>query len=171
MFLDKKIWLRLLLALIPIGGLTLAPTASRSEFTIFSGVEQKDQLNYSLDFGNRSVTDRYRLWVSGNKMPLGAAQINIVYPDYYTGKFDEKAIEVRVGDKVIPLTQVKWDKENRTLQLDLKDRIQTRKDIEIVLSNVRNPDSGGIFYFDCQVKSSSEFPLARYAGTWILNIN
>jgi Protein of unknown function (DUF2808) len=172
MLVRKVFWLRLLMALTVFGsGAMLTPQAGQAEFTLFSGVEQKDQLGYSLDFGNRSVTDRYRLRISGKKMPLGATQINIVYPDYYNGKFDEAGTEIMLGDKSIPVASTKWDKENRTLQIMLKERLQTKNEIEIVLNNVRNPDTGGIFYFDCQVKSSDEFPLARYAGTWILNIN
>jgi hypothetical protein len=172
MLVRKIFWLGSIVALTVFGsGALLTPNVGRAEFTIFSGVEQKDQLSYSLDFGNRSVTDRYRLRVSGNKMPLGATQINIVYPDYYGGQFDEKGTEVMVGEKSIPVASTKWDKENRTLQILLKERLQTKKEIEIVLNNVRNPDTGGIFYFDCQIKSSAEFPLARYTGTWILNIN
>jgi hypothetical protein len=168
----KVFWLRLLMALAVVGsGATLVPQAGQAEFTLFSGVEQKDQLGYSLDFGSRSVTDRYRLRISGKKMPLGATQINIVYPDSYGGKFSETVAEVKMGDKSIPVAGTKWDKENRTLEITLKERLQTKNEIEIILNNVRNPDSGGIFYFDCQIKSSAEFPLARYAGTWILSIN
>jgi hypothetical protein len=172
MLVRKVFWLRSLLALTVFGsGALLTPKISQAEFTIFSGVDQKNQLSYSLDFGNRSVTDRYRLRVSGNKMPLGATQINIVYPDHYYGKFDEKGTEVMVGGKSMPVASTKWDKGNRTLQILLKERLQTKQEVEIVLNNVRNPDNGGIFYLDCQVKSSNEFPVARYAGTWILNIN
>jgi cell division protein FtsI/penicillin-binding protein 2 len=109
--------------------------------------------------------------LSGNKMPLGATEINIVYPDYYQGRFDDKQIEVNVGGKSIPVTKANWDKEKRTVQITFDKRLQTKQEVEIVLSNVQNPDSGGIFYFDCQIKSSAAFPLARYAGTWILSIN
>jgi Protein of unknown function (DUF2808) len=172
MFLRKVFWSRLLLSLAVMGSSTaIFATPSPAEFTIFSGVDQRDQLSYNLDFGHRSVTDRYRLKLPGNKMPLGATQINIVYPNYYAGKFDESGTVIMVGDKTIPIASTKWDKENTTLQINLTERLQTNKELEIVLNNVRNPDAGGIFYFDCQIKSSAEFPLARYAGTWILNIN
>jgi hypothetical protein len=156
------------LALMSFATFTLP---SRAEFVLFSGVEPKNQLSYNLDFGNRSVSDSYRLNLPGRKLALGAAQINIVYPDYYSGVFDESQVTVMAGDRAIPLAGVKWQKNKSTLQIDFKERLQTKGDISIVLGNVRNPDSGGIFYFDCQVKSSADFPIPRYVGTWILSIN
>jgi cell division protein FtsI/penicillin-binding protein 2 len=155
-----------------LGCVTVLPVApSKADFTLFSGVDPKDQLGYSLDFGNRSASDRYRLRLAGNKLPLGTTEINIIYPEHYSGRFDDKQMEVRVDDKLIPVAKANWDKEKRTVQITLDKRLQTKQEIEIVLNNVQNPDSGGIFYFDCQIKSSAAFPLARYAGTWILSIN
>jgi hypothetical protein len=170
MLVNKSLLRRVLpiLALMSFATFTLP---SKAEFTLFSGVDPKDQLSYNLDFGNRSVSDSYRLNLPGRKLSLGAAQINIVYPNYYSGIFDESQVTVMAGDRVVPLTGVKWLKDKSTLQIDLKERLQTKGDINIVLGNVRNPDSGGLFYFDCQVKSSADFPIARYAGTWILSIN
>jgi Protein of unknown function (DUF2808) len=168
---------RRLMSIFAVASCSIAiiPVAARSQslpgFTIFSGVEQSDRLSYRLDSGNRNVTDRYKLTIPGSKINrLGAAQIKIGYPDYYRGKFDDKAVEVMVGDKSIPLQSVQWDREGRTIQIDLAQRIKTKGDIEVVLNNVQNPDSAGMFNFTCQVKSSAEFPLARSCGTWILGI-
>jgi Protein of unknown function (DUF2808) len=167
--------------LLPILALTsclvaVAPIATRADslpgFTLFSGVDPSNQLSFRLDSGNRNTTDRYRLIIPGSKINrLGAAQIQITYPDYYKGKFDDKSVEVFVGDKSIPVQAVQWDRERQTLQIDLAKQLKTKGDIEVVLSNVKNPDGGGMYYFTCQVKSSVEFPLARYVGTWILNID
>ncbi len=141
-------------------------------FTLFSGIEPANQLAYRLDSGNRNATDRYRLKIPGSKINrLGAAQIQITYPDYFKGKFDEKAIEVIVGDKLIPVQTVKWDKERQTIEINLAQQLKTKGEIEVVLNNVQNPDSSGMYYFSCQVKSSVDFPLARYIGTWILSID
>ena len=150
------------------------PASSQSlpGFTIFSGVDPSNQLSYRLDSGNRNTVDRYRLKIPGSKVNrLGAAQLQITYPDYYKGKFDDKAVEVFVGNKSIPVQSVEWNRESQTLQIDLAQRIKTKNDIEVVLSNVQNPDGGGMYYFTCQVKSSSDFPLARYIGTWIVTID
>jgi Protein of unknown function (DUF2808) len=168
----RLFWGKVLTLVTALTCATVLPVIpTRADLTLFSGVDPKDQLSYSLDFGNRSTSDRYRLRLSGNKMPLGATEINIVYPDYYLGKFDDKQIEVNVGGKSIPVTKANWDKEKRVVQITLDQRLQTKQEVEIILSNVQNPDNGGIFYFDCQIKSSAAFPLARYAGTWILSIN
>jgi hypothetical protein len=155
---------------IPMSTLT-AKSQSLPGFTLFSGVDPSNQLSYRLDSGNRNTTDRYRLKIPGAKINrLGAAQIQIAYPDYYKGKFDDKAVEVFVGDKSIPVQSVQWDRERQTIQIDLAQRIKTKGDIDVVLNNVQNPDGGGMFYFTCYVKSSAEFPLARYVGTWVMSI-
>jgi hypothetical protein len=141
-------------------------------FTLFSGIDPGNQLAYRLDSGNRSTTDRYHLKIPGSKINrLGAAQIEITYPDYFKGKFDDKAVEVFVGDKAIPVQAVKWDRERKTIQINLAQQLKTQGEIEVVLNNVQNPDSSGMYYFGCQVKSSVDFPLARYVGTWILSID
>jgi len=155
---------------------TVVPIVTKADslpgFTLFSGVDPSNQLSYRLDSGNRNTTDRYRLKIPGSKINrLGAAQIQITYPDYYKGKFDDKAVEVFVGDKSIPVQAVQWNPAAQTLEINLAQRIKTKNDIEVVLNNVQNPDGGGMYYFTCQVKSSAEFPLARYVGTWILNID
>jgi hypothetical protein len=141
-------------------------------FTLFSAIEPGNQLAYRLDSGNRSTTDRYRLKIPGSKINrLGAAQIQINYPDYFKGKFDDKAVEVFVDEKLVPIQSVKWNQENQTIQIDFAQQVKTKGEIEVVLNNVRNPDSSGMYYFSCQVKSSANFPLARYVGTWILSID
>jgi hypothetical protein len=153
----------------------VAPMVTRADslpgFTLFSGVDPANQLSYRLDSGYRNTTDRYSLKIPGSKINrLGAAQIQITYPDYYKGKFDDKAIEVFAGGKSIPVEAVQWNRENQTIQIDLAQRLKTKGEIEVVLNNVQNPDGGGMYYFTCQVKSSVEFPVARYVGTWILSI-
>jgi hypothetical protein len=140
-------------------------------FTIFSGVDAGSQLSYRLDNGARSVTDRYLLKIPGSKInSLGAAQIQIVYPDYYRGKFDEEKIEVLVDGKSIPLQSAKWDRDNRAIVINLAQQLRTKDEIQVSLGNVQNPDGVGTYYFNCLVKSSVDFPIARNVGTWILNI-
>jgi Protein of unknown function (DUF2808) len=140
-------------------------------FTIFSGVDAGSQLTYRLDNGARSVTDRYLLKIPGSKInSLGAAQIQITYPDYYKGKFDEQKIEVMVDGKSIPLKSAKWEREQRAIVINLAQQLTTKDEIQVVLSNVQNPDGVGTYYFNCLVKSSVDFPIARNVGTWILNI-
>jgi Protein of unknown function (DUF2808) len=173
----QKLFPKLLPILVLASSLVaMAPAVVRADslpgFTLFSAIEPANQLSYHLDSGNRSTTDRYRLKIPGAKINrLGAAQIQINYPEYFKGKFDDKAIEVFVGDKVIPVQSAKWDRENQTIQINLAQQLKTKGEIEVVLNNVQNPEGSGMFYFTCQVKSSAEFPLARYVGTWILSID
>jgi hypothetical protein len=158
------------------GVMTVAPQIVKADglpgFTIFSGVDRGDQLTYNLSSGNRRERDRYTLKIPGTKIhKLGAAEFQITYPKYYQGKFDEKSVEVFVGEKAIPVKAVKWERDRQLLKIDVAQRIKTEDEIQIVLNNVQNPDAPGMFYFNCQTKSSAEFPIARYVGTWILSID
>jgi hypothetical protein len=141
-------------------------------YTLFSGVEPGDRLNYSLNSGNRNDSDTYRLRIPNDKIhKLGASQFQIIYPNYYSGKFDENKIEVISEGKQLPIKSVVWDRSKQVLQIDLERRIKPKGEVEIVLNNVRNPESGGMFNFSCQTKSSADFPIARYVGTWTLSID
>jgi hypothetical protein len=151
---------------------TFVKAESLPGFVIFSGIDRSDQLSYHLESGNRNATDRYYLRIPGSKIDrLGAGSIQISYPDYYKGKFDDKNVQVLVGDKAVAVKSVSWDREKYTLQIDLAENFKTNAEVQVVLNNVRNPDLSGTFYFTCQVKSSAEFPIARYVGTWILSID
>jgi hypothetical protein len=140
--------------------------------TLFSGVKGENQLPYRLDFGGQSNNwDRYILKLPAQKMKLAVAQFAITYPDYYKGSFDPKAVEVRVKDKAVPLSEVRWNQEGRVIEIFPEEPVPAGSNVEVVLSNVRNPSFGGVFYFNCQVLSPGEIPLLRYAGTWVLSIN
>jgi hypothetical protein len=155
---------------------SVVPNLARADglpgFTLFSGVDPANQLSYRLDSGNRNQSDRYHLKFPGSKInSIGAGQIQISYPDYYNGQFDEKNVEIFVGDKSIPVKAVSWNREQRRLQIDLDKQLRTKGEIEVVLNNVKNPDRIGTYYFDCLVKSSPEFPIERKIGTWIVSID
>ncbi len=140
--------------------------------TIFSGVDRKEILNYHLDFGGRAGSwDRYRLRIPGKKMTEGAARFFISYPDYYDGKFDVDAIEVRVKGESLPLREVIWDEESHIIEIDLEEPILESNKVELVFSNVKNPRPGGTFYFHCQVLTPGQIPLRLQVGTWIVSIN
>ena len=139
--------------------------------TLFSGVENKNQLPYRLDFGGQTNnTDRYILRLPAKKMKLAVAQFAISYPDYYKGTFDTKNIEVRVKNKSVPLSEVKWDEKGGVIQIFPKDPVPAGQKVELVLSNVQNPSFGGVYYFNCRVLSPGDVPLLRYIGTWIISI-
>jgi hypothetical protein len=140
--------------------------------TLLSGVKSENQLPFRLDFGGQTgSTDRYILRLPAKKMKLAVAQFAITYPKYYKGTFDTKKVEVRVKDKSVPLSEVKWDKEGRVIEILTQKLVPAGSNVELVLSNVQNPTFGGIFYFNCQVLSPGDLPLLRYLGSWIISIS
>ncbi|NMG08941.1 DUF2808 domain-containing protein [Brasilonema sp. UFV-L1] len=140
--------------------------------TLFSGVKGENQLPFRLDFGGQSNGwDRYRLKISNKKLKTAVAQFVISYPEYYKGTFDTKSVEVKVRGKKIPLSEVKWDKENHVIEIYPQEAVPAGNSVELVFSNVKNPPSGGMFYFNCSIQSPGDVPLARYVGTWIISIS
>lgn len=141
-------------------------------FTLWGGVTRENQLPFRLDFGGRpNVWDRYRLRIPAKKMKLAVAQFSITYPNYYRGEFDKNEVEVRVKGKSVPLDQVVWDKDNRVIQIYPQEPVPAGNSVELILSNVKNPNFGGMYYFNCQILTPGDVPLLRYVGTWILSIN
>lgn len=175
--LFKKLSMRRLVYTAAVTGCILTGISTTSfaqnnpGFTLWGGVPRENQLSYFLDFGGRpNGWDRYRLKIPGRKMELGAAQFAISYPDYFDGRFDTNRVEVRVRGKRVPLSEVKWDRENHLIQIYLEEPIQAGNSVELVFSNVKNPPFGGMYYFNAQVLTPGDVPLPRYLGTWILSI-
>ncbi len=138
--------------------------------TIFSGVERRDILDYYLDFGGRPRNrDRYKLYVPAKKLTQGASRFYVSYPDYFNGEFDTDKIEVRVKGESLPLRDVIWDKESRLIQIDLLEDIEAGTKVDLVFSNVRNPD-GGTYYFRGDVQAAGEVPVRLFLGVWIISI-
>ncbi|OLP19658.1 hypothetical protein BST81_03705 [Leptolyngbya sp. 'hensonii'] len=139
--------------------------------TLFGNVKGENQLNYRLDFGGKSdAWDRYRLRISGKKMKLAVSKFSISYPDYFDGKFDVNDVEIISRDKSVPLDSVKWDEENHFLEITPKEPIPAGFGVEIILSNVKNPAFGGMYYFNCQILTPGDVPLLRYIGTWVITV-
>jgi hypothetical protein len=142
-----------------------------SGLTIFSGVDRKDILDYYLQFGGRpNQWDRYKLYIPAKKMTQGASTFFISYPDYFNGRFDTDKVEVRVGRESLPLKEVVWDQESRILEISLVTPIDASTKVELVLSNVKNPDFG-TYYLVGDVLASGDIPVRLYLGTWIVSIN
>jgi len=138
--------------------------------TIFSGVDRKDILDYFLQFGGRPrQMDRYKLYIPPKKLSQGASAFFISYPDYFNGQFDTNKIEVRTNGKSLPLKEVVWDKDSRVIQIVPEQAIDPTSKVEIVMSNVRNPELG-TYYFTCDVTASGNIPVRLYVGTWIVSI-
>jgi hypothetical protein len=143
------------------------------------GPTGKQQLGYVLEYGTPGFPqDRYRLKLGRQKTAIDS--IRISYPEYYDGEFSEKKVTIQetpknkfIGfgkTKKIPLTSVKVDNDNRLIEIVPEVPIEAGKSVEIVLSNVQNPRSGGMYYFNCYISVPGDVPLKRYLGTWVMSI-
>lgn len=154
-----------------LSGLPLVTVAQTNPgFTLFGGPEAANQLNYRLDSGRAGVWDRYRLRIPAKKLNLAVAQLSIFYPDYYKGTFDPDKVEIRIKGESVPLDEVVWDRENHFLEIYPAQPIPAGNKIEVVLSSVRNPRFGGMYYFNANIRTPGDVPLMRYVGTWVLSI-
>ena len=166
---------RFLSALLVTGCLLSAlptVTLAQSGLTIFSGVKRENELSYRLDFGGqRNDWDRYRLRIPSKKMKVAAAKFVVKYPDYYEGTFNTDEVEIKVKGKKVKVSEVKWDKEGNVLEIYPEQPVAAGNRVELIFSDVRNPSSGGIFYFHGSVQSPGDVPLPRYLGTWIVSID
>ncbi|MFM7424935.1 MAG: DUF2808 domain-containing protein [Elainella sp.] len=172
----QNITLRFLSALALSGSVLvgMAPPAFAQGlpgFTIFSGVERENQLSWRMDFdGEPGVRDRYRLRIPAKKMEFAVEQFSITYPDTYRGEFDPQEVELKVDGDEVALDDVTWDAENRVIEIYPQTPVPADTRVEIVLSDVRNPNRLGTHYFNAMVRSPGDLPLMRYVGTWILSI-
>ncbi|MEM9922983.1 MAG: DUF2808 domain-containing protein [Cyanobacteria bacterium P01_D01_bin.50] len=173
--------MRRLLSAVAITGFLLAgvPAITSAQglpgLTLFSGVKRENQLSYRLDFGGQTNDwDRYRLRISDKKMKMAAEKFVITYPRYFDGEFDTDEVEIKVGKKKgkkVAVSEVKWDKEGRVLEIYPKEAIPAGQHVELILSNVENPDFPGMFNFNALIQSPGDkTALTRYVGTWIISI-
>ncbi|MGI0482924.1 DUF2808 domain-containing protein [Geminocystis sp. CENA526] len=171
--INKSFWATLAITSSLVTGLpNLVLAQSNPGLTLFSGVDRQDILNYHLDFGGKSRGwDRYRLRIPGKKLTQGVSKFFITYPEHYRGTFDINSIEVRVKDQRLPIREVVWDQESRIIEIDLEEPLLESNRVELVFSNVRNPDNGGTFYFQAQILTPGQVPLRLNVGTWIVSIN
>lgn len=170
----RRLFATLAVSSLLLTGLPIVTSAQNSlpGLTIFSGVKRENELPFKLDFGGQTNGwDRYRLRIPAKKLNLAVAQFVVTYPEYYKGKFDPKKIEVRIKNKKVPLQDVVWDKENRKVEIYPQEPVPAGSRVELVFSDVKNPSTGGTFYFNCQVQSPGDVPLLRPIGTWILTIS
>ncbi|MGB5631952.1 MAG: DUF2808 domain-containing protein [Waterburya sp.] len=178
MFTNKSFFKPLLTALTlaacTLGGVHTVAIAQGGSGLVIFGNREVDILSYYLDFGGIADNrDRYRLRIPKKKLENGATQFVISYPDYFDGKFDTDKIEVRLNgdkDKSLPLKNVVWDEKNRFIQIDLEQPLKEPKKVELVFSNVRNPEVG-TYYFYARVVPAINTPGAQLVGAWVVSIN
>ncbi|WP_052055795.1 DUF2808 domain-containing protein [Myxosarcina sp. GI1] len=165
----------LAVATCTLGGLGAIANAQGGSGLVIFGKEDVDVLNYYLDFGGKAdARDRYRLRIPGKKLIGGASKFFISYPDYFDGKFDTDRIEVRVQkdgeEESLPLREVIWDQESQIIEIDLEEPLKESRKVEIVFSNVRNPEVG-TYYFFAQVLPATDLPIREQLGAWVISID
>lgn len=141
--------------------------------------QPKRQLSYVLEYGTPGhLSDRWRL--SLGKQDVAMSVIRISTPDYFNGEFHENKIELRESPKskflnlkkgkTIPISSVTVDKDSGLVEIIPETPIPAGKRAEVVISNVKNPKSGGMFYINCSIIAPGDVPLPRQVGTWIVSI-
>jgi hypothetical protein len=125
---------------------------------------------------------RYRLMVGAEDMKLAASQFVINYPDYFDGKFNADEVEIRVCTKkgtflrrakcsAVAMDDVDIDTENRRIALYPLEPVPAGTNLELVLDDVKNPRSRGMYQFNVMIESPGDVPLLRTLGAAILEIN
>ncbi len=148
------------------------------------GPSGRQQLRFHLEYGTPGfMNDRY--WLRLGKQNVAINRINITYPDYFDGHFSAQNIELRAGGantnslfslrrnpgEIVPLMEATVDYDNRIIDLIPNEPIPAGTEVQVVISNVRNPRIGGMYYFNARIGSPGDVPLMRYIGTWILSIS
>ena len=180
MFLDKSLFkplkpllTALTIATCTVGGVQTIAFAQGTPGLVLFGNRDVDVLNYYLDFGGIADNrDRYRFRIPKKKLQNGVTRLVISYPDYFDGKFNTDKIEVRPNrekKESLPL-KATWDEENRLVQIVLDTPLKDPKELEIVLSDTKNPDVG-TYYFFAQVHPATGTPVPEQIGAWVVNIN
>ncbi len=72
--------------------------------------------------------------------------------------------------KKIELAEVSLDRDNRVIDIVPAEVIPAGTPVQVILNNVRNPNHGGMYFFNARIGSPGDIPLMRYVGTWILSI-
>ncbi|CEJ45456.1 DUF2808 domain-containing protein [Umezakia ovalisporum] len=174
---NRKLPVRLLSALamtscVLAGFPSLSEANSLPGITLFGSIKAENQLPFKFDFGGQANSwDRIRLRIPAKKMNLAVAQFAVTYPNYYDGSFNPKKVEVKVRGKKVPLSEVKWNKESRLLEIFPEEPVPAGREVELVFSDIQTPPFGGMYHFNCQILSPGDVPLLRYVGTWVLSIS
>lgn len=142
-----------------------------SGLTLFGGPKREYELKYCMQSGREDTWDRYFLKIPKEKVDVAISELRIEYPEHYRGEFNEERIELKVNGNTVDLQEAIWDRDNRFVQIYPVEAIPANTDIEVVMSQVRNPERGGMFNFNCQVITRGGPPLPRYLGTWVLTID
>jgi hypothetical protein len=138
--------------------------------TLFSGVERGQQLSYAFDYGGYpNQSDRLNLKLKKTQMKLAVSKFVVTYPNYFDGKFNPNAIEIKANGKSVPVSETSWDKDNYRLEIYLKEPIPAKSDVQLILSDMTTPGMG-MYYLNCLIQAPGDVPIMRNLGTWIVSV-
>lgn len=161
---------------------TVVEAQSNPGFSFIWGgkdAQPNKQLGYVLQYGTPGhLNDRWRLKLGKHDVAMSVIRISM--PEYFNGKFNEKRISLREAPKnriinfkkgkEIPVSAVTVDNDNGFIEVIPETPIPAGKRAELVLGGVKNPRSGGMFFFNCSIISPGDVPVPRNVGTWVLSI-
>ncbi|MEM6445483.1 MAG: DUF2808 domain-containing protein [Cyanobacteria bacterium J06642_2] len=148
----------------------LAPRLVRAQGGIvITGANDAEVLSYKLDFnGKRRILDRYRLKLPAQDVTVSEVAIN--FEEKFDGKVNPEQVRLEVEGEVVPIREVSWDPEFKSLEVAAEQPIDAGQEMRLVLSQVRNPRSNGLYRIYARVLGTEANPLYRFVGLWIVTI-
>ncbi|MDX2271999.1 MAG: DUF2808 domain-containing protein [Cyanobacteriota bacterium] len=150
-------------------GILPLKAAAQSGFVI-TGSEDVPVLSYKLDFrGVRDKIDRYRLDIP--PQDVAVAEVQISGPPNFDGKIDPEEVRLEVEGQSVPLSEVYWNEEFRSLEVITEEPVAAGQSMRLILSQVRNPSKIGEYRFVGRLLGTEANPLFRTIGNWIISID
>lgn len=155
-----------------LAGILVTNTASiawsQSGITL-SGVEEGEELRYRFDFGGvRGRRERYRLEIPAQNVAVSELQLN--FESSFDGSVDPEKARLEVEGQVVPLGEIFWDDSIKSLEVQIAEPVAAGQNMELILSEVRNPRNGGFYRVQARLLGTEPNPIFRYIGIWILDI-
>lgn len=170
-----------LVGLVAASGLTIAGSTAIAQttegLTIFGGIDSEYRLGYYIDNNERRSNDaRYYLRVSGRKIPREVLELQITYPEEFEemgGYFTSASVELRDGNgrggETIPIDEIIINTEENIIEIYPETPIPPNSSFVVVLSDVRNPNRYGNYFFTLDVLYQGGV-LREFVGIWPLEV-
>ena len=131
----------------------------------------RDTLAYRLESGQVGVQDEYTF--SYPTLPFATKRLQIIYDSTFDGKFDPQRITVRdrTSGEPYPLARAELDPTARAVTVQLKTALPKGSSPDIVLDQVRNPASDGVYGFHGKILEPGPFPSYRLVGDWFVTVS
>ncbi len=153
-----------------LGSLLLPGSVGAQSGLVITGSEGVPVLSYRLDFrGIRGRLDRYRLTIPPQNVAVAEVQIN--GDRNFDARIDPENVRLEVEGNPVDLEAVYWNEEFRSLEVVARQPIAAGQEMQLILSNLRNPESAGIYRLEARVRGTEPNPLFRNVGNWLITID